>query len=271
MSNVLIVAQDEKTCEQVRHAVNWSNYGYSAVFAAHSYYEAIHAALELKPNVALIDIALGDHDGWELAQYLHLGNTRVAICMIADACDTQSILASMRAGAQDFLTKPVAHDALSAFLERQAAWYPQEQEKKCLATRKRVDPVLAVEYASFSKITNEIISAVQAGYHLPQSLTSIADGLNMSSKYIGRVFLRDTGMKFTQYLTAYRMHQARRLIVETKEKISVIATMVGYPQQNNFYIHFKDYFGVSPSTLRAGDGESPCRNPSKENHYEKPI
>ena len=41
-----------------------------------------------------------------------------------------------------------------------------------------------------------------------------------------------------------------KLIVGTQEKISVIAGMVGYVQLNNFYIHFRNYFGVSPSALR---------------------
>ncbi len=258
MSSVLIVATDAQICAQVRRAVNWSYYGYSAVIEAHSYFEAIHAALELKPDVAMIDVDLADHQGWELAQYLHLG-THTAVCMIAERSDAESILASMRAGAQDYLTMPIVHDELCGFLERQMAWYPQEKEEMCIAAQKRIDPVLAVEYASLSKITNKIISAVQAGYSAPQSLTAIGEALNMSSKYIGRIFLKDTGMKFTQYLTAYRMHQARKLIVETKEKISVIASMVGYPQQNNFYIHFKDYFGISPSALRAQEEQSgPC-------------
>ena len=72
----------------------------------------------------------------------------------------------------------------------------------------------------------------------------------MNSKYIGRVFLKDTGMKFTEYLMAYRMLEARRLIKNTQENIAVIASMVGYSHSNNFYVHFKSYFGCSPGTLR---------------------
>jgi len=49
------------------------------------------------------------------------------------------------------------------------------------------------------------------------------------------------------------MLEARRLIITTGEKISVIAGLVGYSQLNNFYIHFRNYFGVSPSSLRNFD------------------
>ena len=41
--------------------------------------------------------------------------------------------------------------------------------------------------------------------------------------------------------------------MSTREKISVIAGLVGYSQLNNFYIHFRSYFGVSPGTMRSYD------------------
>ena len=117
-----------------------------------------------------------------------------------------------------------------------------------------MDPVLRTEYGKLSRITNKIILIVKSNYRRGLSLTSIAEMLNMSSKYIGRVFLQDTGMKFSAYLTAYRMIQAKRLIENSQEKISVVASMVGYSQLNNFYVHFKNYFHISPGALRVYDG-----------------
>ena len=110
--------------------------------------------------------------------------------------------------------------------------------------------MLGVPYSSFGKLTNKILLAARTDFRESPTLTSIAQDLEMSSKYIGRVFLRETGLRFTEYLTAYRMTEARRLIVNTGEKVSVIAGMVGYPQLNNFYTHFRQYFGVSPSAMR---------------------
>lgn len=60
-------------------------------------------------------------------------------------------------------------------------------------------------------------------------------------------------MKYSEYLMAYRLLEAKRLIINTREKISVIAGMVGYSQLNNFYTQFRNYFGVSPSSLRHYD------------------
>ena len=55
------------------------------------------------------------------------------------------------------------------------------------------------------------------------------------------------------------MIQARRLIENSQEKISVVASMVGYSQLNNFYVHFKNYYHISPGSLR--DYESGVESP----------
>ena len=101
-----------------------------------------------------------------------------------------------------------------------------------------------------SKITNKIIMIVKSDYRSSLSLVGIGEMFCMSSKYIGRIFLQDTGMKFSEYLMAYRMVQARMLIETTRDKIAVVAGRVGYTQLNNFYVHFKEYYGISPTALR---------------------
>lgn len=272
MSRLLIVTPDGEMCEKIKNIVTWSHYGFSLILTASSFEEAVNLALDMKPHAALVEMDLGEHRGYELAPYIHLSGMKTSVCILADSPDAEKILASLRGGAQDYLTKPLTQEAVIGFLERRAKWYTDEQEKSCLAMSGQIDPVLNVEYRTLSKITNRLISYVREECRAPHSLTAIAECLHMSSKYIGRIFLRDTGMKFSQYLTAYRMLEARKLIIGTNEKISVIANMVGYSQQNNFYTHFKDYFGVSPGYLRDSESESRTRITQQQGeNYEKSI
>ena len=55
---------------------------------------------------------------------------------------------------------------------------------------------------------------------------------------------------------SFRLFQAKRLIETTGDKVAVIAAQVGYTQVNNFYVHFKEYYGFSPTALR-DTGETP--------------
>lgn len=250
MYRLLIIDNDADSCESIKNLLDWSVYGFSAVMTASSYVEAVNKALDLNPHVALISIRLGDHWGYELAEHLRSVGLKMSFCMLSDVNDPDYICRSMRAGANDFLLKPLNVQELKAFLNRILVYDLNGTLPDGSTVKNEIDPVLKVEYAKLSKITNKIILIIQSDYHSPQTLVDIAESFNMSSKYIGRVFLKDTGIRFTEYLMAYRMLEARKLIVNTQEKISVIANMVGYVQLNNFYTHFKNYFGVSPSSLR---------------------
>lgn len=113
-----------------------------------------------------------------------------------------------------------------------------------------LDPVLHVENENFCPVTRHMCLIAGAHYQEELTLTAVGELLGMNAKYIGRVFLQDTGMRFSHYLTGCRMLAARKLIESTTDKIATIAFDVGYTQTNNFYVDFRQYFGCSPSSFR---------------------
>lgn len=246
----LLIVDDPESCAVLQSRIDWQSYGFTVVMTANSYVEGINRALDLHPHLTLLGTGMGTYRGYELADHLRAIGLRSVFAIMSADRDPELIIQAMRAGAKDFLTKPLNEGELRTFLERVVVNDLGGRPSQSEAVRHDVDPVLNVPYSTLSRITNKIIMIVRTDYRQSQTLTGIAEGMHMSSKYIGRIFLKDTGMKFSEYLMAYRMLEARKLIVGTQEKISVIAGMVGYVQLNNFYIHFRNYFGVSPSALR---------------------
>ena len=253
MYRLLIVDTNRDSCQSTKTLLDWSRYGFSCVMSAYSFAEAVSKAIDMQPHVAIIDVKLGDQWGYDLAAQLRSMGMKTVFCMTSDKEDPHHLRKSMQAGAQDYLLKPPKIKELRSFIERTIVRELHGTLPESVAAKPETDPVLNKEYTCFSRITNKIILFVQSNYHHSPSLTSIAESFNMSSKYIGRIFLKDTGIKYTDYLMAYRMLEAKRLIINTREKISVIAGMVGYSQLNNFYTQFRNYFGISPSSLRQYD------------------
>ena len=253
MYRLLIVDTNRDWCQSIKSLVDWSHYGFSCVMTAYSFADAVSKAIDMQPHVALIEVKLGDQWGYDLAAHLRSMGMKTVFCMLSDQEDPTYMRKSMQACAQDYLLKPLNAKELRSFVERIIVNELHGTLPEKSSAKPDTDPVLEKEYASFSRITNKIILFIRSNYHHSPSLTSIAESFNMSSKYIGRIFLKDTGMKYSEYLMAYRMLEAKRLIVNTREKISVIAGMVGYSQLNNFYTQFRNYFGVSPSSLRHYD------------------
>ena len=251
---LMIVDPDQGVCETIPDLLDWSQYGVSGILTAGSYEEAVSRAVDFQPHIALVELELGERRGDELVRYLRETGLKTIFCTMGVREDFQWVHRSMRAGARDYLLKPINTKELRSFMERTILQELGGTLPERMAAQSGVDPVLRTEYGKLSRITNKIILIVKSNYRRGLSLTSIAETLNMSSKYIGRVFLQDTGMKFSAYLTAYRMIQAKRIIENSEEKISVVASMVGYSQLNNFYVHFKNYFHISPGALRVYDG-----------------
>ena len=214
MYRLLIVDDEKDICENIKYLIDWERYGVDCIMTANTFESAIDIAVDFQPHMALVDISLNDgHWGY-------------------------------------YLLKPIDVRELTEYLEHTIVNDLHGTLPNADVPSAEIDPVLCREYSQFSKITNKIILIVKSSYRSSLSLTNIAEIFHMSSKYIGRIFLRDTGLKFSEYLMVYRMLMARNLIVNTKEKISAIASSVGYSQLNNFYVHFKSYFNVSPSSLR---------------------
>lgn len=99
----------------------------------------------------------------------------------------------------------------------------------------------------FAKIV-EYIGINYQRYDL--SLEEVADYAGLSKAYLSRLFKEKTGSKYIEYLTACRMEQAKRMLLETNLSVKQIAEAVGYINVPGFRNKFKSYFGINASEIR---------------------
>lgn len=253
MYRLLVADSDPMDQEALCGMLDWASYGFDTILNAGSYAEVVSLTLDQHPQLVLVNAELEGGKGFDLIRQLRRTGSTAIFCLMSRRNTRDELHRALRAGARECLHMPVQEDALREFVEWAVTQELGGMLPQQILNPNLLDPVIQKEYSEFSRITNKILLLVHSDYASPLSLTAIAAQFDMSSKYIGRIFLKDTGLRFTEYLMAYRMLEARRLILSTREKISVIAGLVGYSQLNNFYIHFRSYFGVSPGTMRSYD------------------
>ncbi|GLX66956.1 AraC family transcriptional regulator [Paenibacillus glycanilyticus] len=78
------------------------------------------------------------------------------------------------------------------------------------------------------------------------SLERVADDMNISANYLGKLFKKSTGINFTEYLTECRLSEAAKLLKETKLPVNEIASKLGYSSTNHFIRIFKEKYGDTP-------------------------
>lgn len=95
-----------------------------------------------------------------------------------------------------------------------------------------------------------IISEIEQYYDQDLSIEMFASRLHYHPSYISRVFKKDTGVNFSEYLSNYRIEIAKRWLVETDMRISDIAERLQYSTASNFNRNFKKIVQVTPSQYR---------------------
>jgi AraC-like DNA-binding protein len=98
----------------------------------------------------------------------------------------------------------------------------------------------------------------------PLSLADVATALARSPRHLTRTVREVTGKTVMQLIDDRRMDEARRLLLETDEKVDVIGYAVGYGDGSYFARRFRRAHGVSPSVWRrlqsSTSGSRPARS-----------
>jgi AraC family transcriptional regulator len=88
--------------------------------------------------------------------------------------------------------------------------------------------------------------------HLAENLTiaAIADELEMSQYYFSRLFKQAIGVSPYRYVMEQRIEAAKHLLKKTPLPISAISERVGFANQNQLTIQFRNLTGTTPSNYR---------------------
>jgi AraC family transcriptional regulator len=109
----------------------------------------------------------------------------------------------------------------------------------------------------FVSAVERAINCMWERYSEPLSLTDIARSAILSRFHFSRVFKEATGVSPGQFLTAVRIHQAKRMLLATSMNVADVSAAVGYSSPGSFTNRFTDSVGMSPSRFRAAAQESP--------------
>ncbi|MDO4623009.1 MAG: response regulator transcription factor [Eubacteriales bacterium] len=104
---------------------------------------------------------------------------------------------------------------------------------------------------SYSRIVAETIDRIRREYSDEDlSLQYLAEEFHSNTAYLGRIFKKETGSSFADYLNLYRIEEAKKLLRDTNLKGSELCKRVGFSNYNYFYIVFKKLTGMKPTELR---------------------
>lgn len=83
------------------------------------------------------------------------------------------------------------------------------------------------------------------------SLTQCSQLIGMSPSYLSRLFKREKGYSFAEFVMMSKLEEAKRLLTETDAQVGDIATHIGYSERNLNRL-FNRYLNQTPGQYRSG-------------------
>ncbi|GBG05694.1 putative response regulator [Paenibacillus agaridevorans] len=95
-----------------------------------------------------------------------------------------------------------------------------------------------------------IAEYIRCNMQVKITLEEMARYVAMNKNYLSRLFKKETGQTFQDYVTAVRMEKAGDYLLTTDHKIAEIAASVGYSDIFYFNRVFKSHFDMPPTVYR---------------------
>ena len=92
---------------------------------------------------------------------------------------------------------------------------------------------------------------IENNFTKPCDLSSIAEHIGLNPRYLLRLFKEHMGVTPTRYLWRLRAEKGVYLLHQSKLSVNQIADQCGFQSPHHFSRHIKEYYGESPSKLRA--------------------
>lgn len=112
-------------------------------------------------------------------------------------------------------------------------------------TTQLLEPSLVHSRETLDRL-NKVFEYVESYYQEPINLEKAADLVGFSPYYFTKFFKTNTGKTFMNFLTEYRISQAKFILANEKLPMIEVAEKAGFASVKTFHHVFKEAVGVSP-------------------------
>nr|WP_186989233.1 response regulator [Constantimarinum furrinae] len=215
--------------------------------------EALDSAVEVIPDIIILDISMPILSGIEVSKQLKSDErtSHIPIVMLTAKDDDSDKLEGLKTGADDYITKPFKIENLKVRVANLLKIREQLRE------RYSNEVILKPKDITLDKVDEKFLEKIQQ--IMDNNLTSpefnvqeFCDLAGMSRMQLHRKLKALTGNSTSEFIRTQRLNMAASLLLNSDATISEVGYAVGFNDPSYFTKRFKDQFGISPSEYGAG-------------------
>lgn len=200
-----------------------------------------------KPDLIILDYVIPKRSGLEILRVVRRQWPWIPVAIITGFGSEDLAIHALRAGARDYLRKPIDVDQLRQTVVTLLA------ERSC-GTRPGPGSVMEESAGTAPRAVHQGIARALtfARQHFtePIALSEIAREASLSKFHFCRLFHREMGVSFREYLQGLRVRRARALLAEQGLSVTEVAYAAGFNDLSHFDKVFRRIVGVPPSEYR---------------------
>lgn len=239
--NVLLVEDEHFLRESIVRTINGLDDIYKVTAQASNGMEALECLKKDDIQIVITDIQMPVMNGLELTKQINNQYPDTITIILTGYADFQYAQEALRQNAFEYLLKPVNPEELHKSLNKAGLKLGQIDLTSEKSTLAGYDAKEQVDYVYYY-IQDHYMESVDIG--------ELADELGFTSAYLSKIFKKYTGTTPIKMLTSIRIHNAKKLLLNTNYTIQEIGKEVGYPDQFHFSKTFRKVVGMNPSAYR---------------------
>lgn len=264
----LLIADDEKVIrESLAKCLNWEEIGIQVVGCCADGLEALDCIIDESPDIVITDIKMPGLGGLELISKMQNIDREIQFIILSGYREFDLAQKAMELGVRWYLLKPVSEeqmmtavtDAIKNSLQHHSVKAALEERSLLQSKLLQYQPLETQPDTTTGELQaeqngNELVKKVK---HYVQdrlddsslSLKKIASQYaHANADYLSRLFLQQTGEKFSRYLNRKRVERAKHLLEKDSSKVYLVAEQVGLGHNPRYFSQvFKKYTGLTPS------------------------
>ena len=246
----LMIAEDSPfALKELCEGINWAKYDLCLTGAFSDGEQLLEQAIKDMPDVVLTDIFMPIMDGISLASALRELSKDVKIVFVSSCADFEIAQKALLMHVSGYLLKDFEEEQFDRVMmqvikELRESGREQMVEGSATREEKKNNLKMPKDYVGRMK------EFIHEHFREDISMADVAASVFLSSSYANLKFTQKCGCSIFEYISECRMAEAKRLLAETDESITMIAEMVGYATKTNFYLAFKKKHEISPKDYR---------------------
>jgi YesN/AraC family two-component response regulator len=250
MYKLLIVDDEAIEREAIQYFIHQAGWEFLAVEEAANGIQAVAKAVEMTPDIIIMDIRMPGKDGLEAAKEIREFNPNCKIIFLTAFHEFDYARKAIKVRAEDFIIKPAYSEDLLAVLTTVIAELDRGNNLATLPVAEAVTGDADSAGGPTALLMERVCRYIDQNYAKNIRLDEMCEMVGFSKYYFTRIFKQHKNMSLIDYITFRRVERTKELLRDPMISIKEISALVGFSEPNYLTAVFKSWEGLSPTEYR---------------------